>query len=64
MLEKIQHPYDKTQLKSFRGLLNYMRGHLGMDFSTLLAPILQLTKQNAAFIWGPEQEKAFVDIKE
>lgn len=34
------------------------------DFSTLVAPLIEVIKKNVGFKWGEEQEKAFQFIKQ
>ena len=54
-------PRNLTELRSFVGLC-YRRFIAG--FSDLAAPLHDLTKKNVRFRWGPDQDKAFKQLKE
>ena len=42
--------------------MNYYRKHI-RDFSTLAAPLYELTKRNATFVWCDEHERSFETLK-
>ena len=56
-------PSDVTELRRFLGMANQLT-----KFTPLLAeltePLRQLLKKNTAWVWGPDQEKAFNKIKD
>jgi hypothetical protein len=47
-----------TQLQSFLGLAGFYR-HFVRDFSTIAAPLNDLTKKGVSFHWGAAQDQAF-----
>jgi hypothetical protein len=51
-------PATLTQLWSFLSLMGFYR-HFMRDFSTIAAPLNDLTKKGAPFYWGPAQEHSF-----
>ena len=42
----------------------YFYGHFVRDFSTIAAPLNELTKKDVPFVWGTAQEEAFTVLKE
>jgi hypothetical protein len=52
-----------TQVQSFLGLAGFYR-HFVKDFSTIAAPLNELTKKGVPFSWGNKQENAFVMLKD
>ena len=59
---KIPTPKTAKQCKSFCGVVNYLSLFCA-DLQTLLKPIVELTRKGRPFIWGPEQDKAFKEVK-
>jgi len=57
----LQPPNSKQTLRHFLGLVNYY--DMWQHHSHILAPLTALLAKDAKFIWGPEQQKAFEDIK-
>jgi hypothetical protein len=51
-------PATLTQLRSFLGLVGFYR-HFMRDFSTIDAPLNDLTKKDVPFYWGAAQEHFF-----
>ncbi|KAL2252887.1 UNVERIFIED_CONTAM: Retrovirus-related Pol polyprotein from transposon 17.6 [Sesamum indicum] len=56
-------PTSIGEVRSFHGLASFYRRFV-KDFSTMAAPLNELTKKNVPFKWGNAQEKAFQAIKE
>ena len=53
---------DKSEVRKFLGVVGVCRAFI-KDFAKLAAPLHYLTR-NVPFKWGPEQDKAMVDLKE
>jgi hypothetical protein len=51
-------PATLTQLQSFLGLAGFYRCFV-RDFSTIAAPLNDLTKKGVSFLWGAAQDQAF-----
>jgi len=45
------------------GAAGYFHRHI-KDHSKITAPLSDLTKKNAKFVWKPEHERALVSLKE
>ncbi len=61
-IQKIQPPKTKRQLRRFLGMVNYYRDMWRRRSHTLM-PLTQMSSDKAKFKWGPEQQKAFEEIK-
>ena len=59
----MQPPRNVKDLQSFLGLVNYLTRYSGR-LATITAPLSELTKANTAFVWSPEHDKAFKDVKD
>ena len=55
-------PQNVSQVRSFLGLAGFYRQFV-KDFSSIAAPINQLTKKDIPFYWGEAQENAFEELK-
>ena len=51
-----------SQVRSFLGLAGFYQRFV-KNFSTIAAPINELTKKEVPFKWGEAQEKAFEELK-
>ena len=56
-------PRNVRQVRQFLGLAGWMRKFVAR-FSQLARPLTDLTKKDAKFVWGEEQDRAFVKLKE
>ena len=61
-LHKIPTPKMAKQCKSFCGFVNYL-SLFCPDLQILLRPIVELTHKERPFVWGKEQETAFIEVK-
>jgi hypothetical protein len=55
-------PKNVSQVRSFHGLAGFYRRFV-KDFSTIAAPLNNLTKKDVPFVWGDEQDRAFQELK-
>ena len=58
-IENAPRPLDVSQLRSFIGMMNYY-GKFLPNLSTILAPLYSLLHKHSRWVWGQEQERAFV----
>jgi hypothetical protein len=56
-------PSTVTQVRSFLGLAGFYRRFV-KDFSTIAAPLHELTKKGVAFTWTAAQQDAFSMLKD
>jgi hypothetical protein len=56
-------PKNLSQVRSILGLAGFYRRFV-KDFSTIAAPLNELTKKGVPFSWGTQQENAFVMLKD
>ena len=55
-------PINVSQVRSFHGLTGFYRCFV-KNFSTIAAPLNELTKKGVEFVWGKSQENAFQELK-
>ena len=55
-------PTSAKEVRSFLGLARYYQRFVE-GFSKITMPLTQLTKKNAKFVWTPECEKTFEELK-
>jgi hypothetical protein len=60
-----EYPTPRTvrDVRAFIGLAGYYRRHV-RNFAEIAKPLTNLTKKDVPFEWGPEQEKAFLELKD
>ena len=56
-------PQTITQVRSFLGLAGFYHRFV-KDFSTIAAPLHELTKKGVVFHWGEAQEESFDTLKD
>ncbi|CAL8139314.1 unnamed protein product [Orchesella dallaii] len=56
------HPTDVTEIKRFLGMTNFL-GRFIPHLSTVSKPLYELTQRDREFLWGPEQDRAFTEVK-
>jgi hypothetical protein len=57
-IKSLPIPVTLTQLQSFLGIVGFYR-HFMRDFSTIAAPLNDLTKKGVPIYWGAAQEHSF-----
>ena len=62
-IEKAPAPKNVTELRSYLGLLNFY-GKFLRNLSSILAPLHQLLKKDAKWVWKGNQQRAFNKTKE
>ena len=55
-------PQNVSQVRSFLGLAGFYRRFV-KDFSTIAAPMNELTKKDTPFQWGDAQDQSFQELK-
>ena len=60
---RISAPRNRRQLRHFLGMVNYYRD-MWRRRSHILAPLSALASNKKPWKWGPEEQKAFEEIKE
>ena len=55
-------PADLKEVRGFLGLCGTVRIWI-QDFSLLARPLVDLTRKGVDFVWGPEQQEAFDQLK-
>lgn len=63
VIKRMPSPKDLTSLRSFLGMVGYVRNFIE-GFSIIAEPLFKLLKKKAEFNWGNEQEQAFKLLKE
>ena len=62
-MEQWEPPKSVKAVRSFIGFCNFHRKFIP-NFSTLTQPLHNLTEKGVIFLWGKEQDNAFVKLKE
>ena len=61
-IHKLKPPMIIKECRSFAGMVNFVSSFCP-ELQGFLKPIYDLTRKGRHFIWGEEQQKAFVEIK-
>ncbi|KAF2068562.1 hypothetical protein CYY_010112, partial [Polysphondylium violaceum] len=56
-------PTDKTKLRGFLGIVGYLRNHI-KNLATMEAPLFELLKKDAKWVWLDQHQVAFESIKD
>lgn len=56
-------PTKVKNIQQFLGLAGWMRRFIP-NFSSIARPLLNMLQKNRSFVWGPEEDTAFVKLKE
>ena len=62
-IKKMESPTNKQTLQKFLGLLSFLSNHIP-SFSSQTARLCDLQKKDATFIWLPEHQAAFDNMKQ
>ena len=62
-LQQLDAPKNQAELRSFLGMANYSAQFIH-NYATLAAPLRELTRKNARWVWTTQHETAFHAIKE
>ena len=55
-------PTNAAEVRSFLGLVNFTARFIP-DLATVSAPFRLLTKSGESFVWGPDQQQSFDELK-
>jgi hypothetical protein len=55
-------PKKLKDVQEFLGFANFYRRFI-LNYSKVVSPLTALTKKDTPFVWGPDQEKAFQELK-
>ena len=61
-IDAIPVPETVTQVRAFLGLVGYYRRFI-KNFSRIATPLYKLLQKNAIFVWNPEQQEAYEELK-
>jgi len=61
-INDMQPPTDKTELKGFMGMVNYLSKYVP-HLSTLMSPLSALLKKDMSWAWDTPQQNAFEAVK-
>ena len=62
-IQKMTPPENRKDLQSFLGLVNYLTRYSGR-LASLTAPLRELIKKDKAYVWGPEHDHSFNQVKQ
>ena len=61
-VKNAREPQNASEVRSYLGLVNYSARFIP-DLATVAAPLRELTKKNARFKWGSQEQSAFDELK-
>ena len=59
----MQAPTNITEMRRFMGMVNQL-GKFSQNLADLTQPLRQLLSKESAWLWGPDQDRAFKSVKE
>src|SRR5215469_7243586 len=62
-IKQLPPPTDVKGVRSVLGLFNYFR-HMVVNYAATVKPMTQLLKKNTEFVWLPEHQKSFEEIRD
>ncbi|PIO70757.1 hypothetical protein TELCIR_07378 [Teladorsagia circumcincta] len=62
-MKEFPTPTTAKEVKRFIGMANFFRRFI-RNFAGIAAPLYELTKTNAKFLWGTRQEEAFIALRD
>ena len=62
VIKNLPAPTSVKQTRSFLGVCSFYRRML-CNFSLHAEPLIKLTRKHVKFVWGPEQQAAFIKLK-
>ena len=62
-ITEMKPPQTLRELQSFMGMINYLN-RFSPAIAQVSEPLRQLMKKEIAFVWLPEHEKAFQELKQ
>ena len=62
IIKEMPRPRNTKELRRLSGFLNYVRRQVE-GYSTIMAPLYDLLKENNKFVWTEKHEEAFITIK-
>ena len=57
-----REPMNAVEVQGFLGLVNFTAWFIP-DLATVSAPFRLLTKSGESFVWGPDQQQSFDELK-
>ncbi|CAH2108807.1 unnamed protein product [Euphydryas editha] len=63
VIQEFRAPQNVAEVRSFLGLVNFSARFIP-QFSTITAPLRELTKKDSLFVWTKEHENAFQKLKD
>ena len=61
-IKDVKRPTTATEVRSFLGMVNFCSKFI-QGYSTMAAPLRELTKKGKKFEWGSKQQEAFDNLK-
>ena len=62
-VKECKRPESKGAVRSFLGMIGYLSKFIPR-YSSLTAPLRELTKKDTKFVWKDEEEEAFKKLKD